>query len=165
MFATSDAEAHDVTVNRDGNTTADSDGDLVGDGIDASSEAHADTDVTLDADQTNESAMDGDGAAVLQGQLVGQANLNGQFAAAVADANSGNVTVNNNLNTEGGWLSAGGDGIKAESKAVAKSELDQEVEQKNKNTDDVDTSGALPRHPHSRGRIFGFGARRIGGSA
>ena len=155
VFASSDAEAHDVTVNRDGNTTADSDGDLVGDGIDASSTSHADTDVTLDVDQTNESSLDGDGATVLQGQLVGQLNLNGQFAGAVADADSGDVTVNNNLNTKAGWLSAGGDGIKAESKAVAKSELNQDVEQKNKNTNDVDTSGVLtpfPRPYNCRGR-------------
>ena len=147
-FGEFEASSGDVSVTREGNTFADSDGDTFGDGIDASSTAFAHTDVEQEAKQENENSLDGDAINVVQGQLVGQLNLNGQFGVANWDASAGvggeenqppTVSVDNT-----GDILAGEDGIKAEAKAVAKAELDQEVEQSNESANDVDTSGALP---------------------
>ena len=59
-FGEFEASSGDVSVTREGNTFADSDGDTFGDGIDASSTAFAHTDVEQEAKQENENSLDGD---------------------------------------------------------------------------------------------------------
>ena len=82
--------------------------------------------------------MTGTGTSVLQGQLVGQANVNlgfedreieaGQEGAAIATAISDEVHVN-----QSGWLDTGEDGITATSSAVATAALEQTADQSNSN--------------------------------
>ena len=102
------------------------------DGINAESKAVAVADLDQKADQENEAEMSADElAAALQGQLVGQLNFNLQAGAAIASAQSGDVDVE-----QDGVLTAGaggttGDGITADSKAIAVAKLEQEADQKN----------------------------------
>ena len=89
-------------------------------------------DLDQKADQENEAEMSADeSAAALQGQLVGQLNFNVQAGAAIASSDSGDVDVE-----QDGVLTAGaggttGDGITANSKAIAVAKLEQEADQKN----------------------------------
>ena len=74
----------------------------------------------------------GDPTIALQGQLVGQLNLNIQGAAAEAEATSGDVTVE-----QSGALDTGGNGIVAESNAAAAASLEQSADQDNENSVDA----------------------------
>ena len=76
-----------------------------------------------------------DGLAV-QLDLVGQANANLQVGVAFSEAQSGDVNV-----YQSGSLTAGGDGIDAESKAVAVAKGEQEAKQKNKNESTLTAEG------------------------
>ena len=96
--------------------------------------------------------MSATGTGVLQGQLVGQANINatfdeeegleaGQSGITVAEATSDFVYVD-----QGGVLEAGGDGITATSSAVAASTLTQTAEQTNANSATATLEGQAARH-------------------
>ena len=96
-------------------------------------------DGTQDQDQTQTQSVEEVG---LQLQLVGQANVNLQAGASVAVANSTAVPLDENGVPLGeynvsvnqtGPLDVAGDGIDAQSNAVAVAKLEQEAEQKNKN--------------------------------
>ena len=133
-LAVASAQSGDVDVTSLGDISAGEDG------IVAESKAVAITDFDQKARQKNDNDVAADGAAaVLQGQLVGQINFNVQGGAAVADAESGDVDVEQ----QGGVLEAGlggveGDGINAESKAVAVANLDQDARQRNENSADAE---------------------------
>jgi Autotransporter beta-domain len=103
--------------------------DAGGNGINASSYAEADGYLTQSADQSNTSSMNAEGGLVLQGQLVGQLNLNIQAGAAIATATSDDVKVD-----QSGSLSAGGNGLTASSSAYANANLDQTASQANSNS-------------------------------
>ena len=111
-----------------------------GDGIIAESNAVASADVDQSADQENTNDMSADGVGVLQVQLGGQLNLNVQAASSDADATSGDVDVE-----QDGVLHSGGDGITAESNAVASATLEQSADQDNETsaTATLDTTGVL----------------------
>ena len=111
-----------------------------GDAINATSSAVAVANLDQSAEQSNSSSMSGIGTGIVQGQLVGQANINatfdeeegleaGQSGVAVAEATSDFVYVD-----QSGVLEAGGDGINATSSAVAASTLTQSAEQTNTNS-------------------------------
>ena len=130
-LAAADSKSGDVDVTSLEELTAGEDG------IVAELKAVAVADLDQKADQENEADMSAEeSAAALQGQLVGQLNFNVQAGAAIASADSGDVDVE-----QDGVLTAGaggttGDGITAESKAVAVAKLEQDADQKN------DTSAA-----------------------
>ncbi len=111
-----------------------------GDGITATSSAvaAANLDQSVEQDNTNSVAATGNG--ILQGQLVGQANINasfdreeglepGQAGVAAAEATSDHVYVD-----QSGVLKPGGNGITATSSAVATAALNQSADQANTNS-------------------------------
>ena len=105
QFAGADAEATSGAVY----VTSAGELEAADHGINAQSNAAASADLDQSADQENNNEVTADGTLVLQGQLLGQVNLNVQGAVADADATSGPVTVE-----QDGVLNVGGDGITAE---------------------------------------------------
>ena len=114
--------------------------DAYGDGITATSSAVAAANLDQTANQSNTNSASATGTGILQGQLVGQANINanfdreeglepGQAGIAAAEATSDHVYVD-----QSGVLSAGGDGITATSSAVAAATLTQTANQSNTNS-------------------------------
>ena len=125
-LATADSDSGDVDVTSLDELTAGEDG------INAESKAVAVADLDQKADQENEAEMSADeSAAALQGQLVGQLNFNVQAGAAIASAQSGDVDVEQDGVLTAGAGGSTGDGITADSKAIAVAKLEQEADQKN----------------------------------
>ena len=125
QFAGADAEATSGAVY----VTSAGELEAADHGINAQSNAAASADLDQSADQENNNEVTADGTLVLQGQLLGQVNLNVQGAVADADATSGPVTVE-----QDGVLNVGGDGITAESNAAASASLEQTADQDNSNS-------------------------------
>ena len=85
----------------------------------------------------------------MQGQLVGQFNLNAQLGLAFADADAGEVEVNS-------WQDPSlGNGIVATSSAFAGADLEQDVHQKNENSASIELPALqADADPTSDGRVF-----------
>ena len=127
-FAVADAQSGDVDVKSLDELEAGEDG------IVAKSKAVAIADLDQKAEQENESEVSATAPLVIQDQDVLQFNLNVQAAAAVASADSGDVTVWQSGGLHAGTGGVTGDGITAESKAVAVATLEQKAEQDNENS-------------------------------
>ena len=98
-------------------------------GIIAESNAVATADVDQSADQENTNDVTATAPAVIQGQLVGQLNVNVQDGDVEAEAYSGDVEVQ-----QSGALTSGADGITAESNAISTATLEQSADQDNSNS-------------------------------
>ena len=114
--------------------------DADGNGITATSSAVAVANLDQTANQANTNSVAATGTGILQGQLVGQANINasfdveeglepGQAGIAAAEATSDYVYID-----QGGVLEADGNGITATSSAVAVAALNQTANQANSNS-------------------------------
>ena len=102
-----------------------------GDGINATSEAVAVADLDQSVGQNNDTSQSASGADVITGNVnlsleQQQANLSEQEGTAIATGESNSVSVETY-----GLHEAGGDGINAESKAVAIAEIEQKANQDN----------------------------------
>ena len=117
------ASAADVSVSNIGTTIAGLNG------VNAASDADAETTIIDTVSQTNSNELVGTSSDLDQDQDVEQENENDQDAVAETTATSGHVGV-----FESGTLIAGGDGIDASSKADADTEIDQTATQSNSNT-------------------------------
>ena len=100
-----------------------------GNGITATSSAVAGASLDQSVDQSNTNTEDATGTAILQLQLVGQANFSEQNGASIATATSDYVNVD-----QSGYLSSDGNGITATSSAVAGANLSQTADQDNSNS-------------------------------
>ena len=100
-----------------------------GNGITATSSAVAGASLDQSVNQSNTNTEDATGTAILQLQLVGQANFSEQNGASIATATSDYVNVD-----QSGYLSSDGNGITATSSAVAGANLSQTADQDNSNS-------------------------------
>ena len=149
------AETGDVTVTKKGGIKSNKD-----DAINAASVASAQAGIENEISQTNDNNLSARTAGgvgeengeplglspITQDQTAVQANLNGQLMLSEADADSGNVVVNNTGKTE-----AGGDGIEAKSKAEAFAGIDNTATQENNN--ELSASATGPLSPTQQGQL------------
>ena len=124
-LAVATAESDYVSVNNYGDVL-----NANSDGIDAESTAVAVATVTQEANQTNSASQNGTTTAapstVSLSQSLNQANFNEQEGIAIAVASADDVKV-----TSQGFVDPPGDGIHAESSAVAVAAVDQDATQSN----------------------------------